>query len=50
MMRIVILDGYTENPGDLTRNAISALGDLMVCNRSSLTDEKEIIEPVFIGW
>ena len=29
-MRIVILDGYTENPGDLSWEALAALGELKV--------------------
>ena len=29
-MKIVVLDGYTENPGDLTWEPLAALGDLEV--------------------
>ncbi len=29
-MKIVVLDGYTENPGDLSYDALAALGDLTV--------------------
>ena len=29
-MKIVVLDGYTENPGDLSWDALGALGDLTV--------------------
>ena len=29
-MKIVVLDGYTENPGDLSWEALAALGDLTV--------------------
>ena len=29
-MKLVILDGYTENPGDLSWDALAALGDLTV--------------------
>lgn len=42
-MKIVILDGYTENPGDLSWSGIEALGDLTVYDRTSLTDEAETI-------
>ena len=41
-MKIVVLDGYTENPGDLSWDGIAALGDLTVYDRTSLTDESEI--------
>lgn len=41
-MKIVILDGYTENPGDLSWSALEALGDLTVYDRTSLTDDNEI--------
>ena len=42
-MKIVILDGYTENPGDLSWDGLSALGELTVYDRTSLTDESETI-------
>lgn len=42
-MKIVVLDGYTENPGDLSWDALKQLGELTVYDRTSLTDEKEII-------
>jgi glycerate dehydrogenase len=42
-MHIVILDGYTENPGDLSWDGFAALGELTVYDRTSLTDEAEII-------
>ena len=45
-MRMVILDGFTENPGDLTWDALSALGALKVYDRTSLTDEAEAIERI----
>ena len=34
MMKIVVLDGYTLNPGDLTWKEIEKLGDLSVYNRT----------------
>lgn len=42
-MKIVVLDGYTENPGDLSWAELGKLGDLTVYDRTSLTDEREII-------
>ncbi len=33
-MRIVVLDGYTLNPGDLSWDALAALGDLQVHDRT----------------
>lgn len=42
-MKIVILDGFTENPGDLDWQGMEALGELKVYDRTSLTDEEEII-------
>ncbi len=42
-MKIVILDGYTENPGDLSWEELGKLGDLTVYDRTSLTDENEAI-------
>ena len=42
-MNIVILDGYTENPGDLSWEGFEKLGKLTVYDRSSLTDPKEAV-------
>jgi len=42
-MKIVILDGYTENPGDLSWSEMEKLGKLTVYDRTSITDEAEII-------
>lgn len=42
-MKIVILDGYTENPGDLSWSELEKLGKVTVYDRTSLTDENEII-------
>jgi glycerate dehydrogenase len=41
-MKIVILDGYTENPGDLSWDGIAAYGDLTVYDRTPVDDEAEI--------
>lgn len=45
-MKIVILDGYTENPGDLSWKGMGALGELTVYDRTSLTDTQETIDRV----
>lgn len=42
-MNIVVLDGYTENPGDLSWDALAQLGTLTVYDRTSPLDEQEII-------
>jgi glycerate dehydrogenase len=42
-MKIVVLDGYTENPGDLSWNALNRLGDLTVYDR---TPVDKIVERV----
>ena len=40
-MKIVILDGYTENPGDLSWDALGKLGELTVYERSSPAETAE---------
>ncbi len=45
-MKIVVLDGYTLNPGDLSWAGLEALGTLTVYDRTSLTDESETIARV----
>lgn len=45
-MKIVILDGYTENPGDLSWAGLEALGDLKVYDRTPLNDEAEILKRI----
>jgi len=37
-MKIVVLDGYTENPGDLSWDALRAFGDLTVYDRTPYAD------------
>ena len=39
-MKIVILDGYTENPGDLSWDALAAFGELTVYDRTPYEDEE----------
>jgi glycerate dehydrogenase len=45
-MKIVVLDGYTENPGDLSWNALAELGELTVYDRTSTTDAPIIIDRI----
>ena len=42
-MKIVVLDGYTENPGDLSWDSLGALGELTVYDR---TPADKIIERI----
>lgn len=37
-MKIVVLDGYTENPGDLSWSALEALGEVTVYDRTAYAD------------
>ncbi len=46
MKKIVILDGYTENPGDLSWDALKEFGEIVVYDRTPLHDEDEIIRRV----
>lgn len=45
-MKIVVLDGYAENPGDLTWEELAKLGDLTVYDRTCLTDPGQTIERI----
>ncbi len=45
-MKIVVLDGYTENPGDLTWNGLANLGELTVYDRTPVKDKNEIIRRI----
>ncbi|MFI3238371.1 MAG: D-2-hydroxyacid dehydrogenase [Lachnospiraceae bacterium] len=42
-MKIVVLDGYTENPGDLSWDGFEKLGELTVYDRTPMQDYAEII-------
>ena len=44
-MKIVVLDGYTENPGDLSWDALAAFGELTVYDRTPY-DDAVIIESI----
>ena len=41
-MKIVVLDGYTENPGDLSWKGLEKFGELTVYDRTPLDDSTEI--------
>ena len=43
-MKIVVLDAYTENPGDLSWEPLEALGELTVYDRTSYSDDPLIAE------
>lgn len=45
-MRIVVLDGYTENPGDLSWDGLAELGELTVYDRTAYTDSPLIAERI----
>lgn len=45
-MKIVVLDGYTLNPGDIGWDKLAALGELKVYDRTSLIDTGEAIERI----
>lgn len=45
-MKIVVLDGYTENPGDLSWNGLKALGEVTVYDRVSYEESPAIAEAI----
>ncbi len=45
-MKIVVLDGYTENPGDLSWDGIRQFGDLTVYDRTSYEESPLIAERI----
>ncbi|MBQ9565225.1 MAG: D-2-hydroxyacid dehydrogenase [Synergistaceae bacterium] len=45
-MKIVVLDGYTENPGDLSWDGLKALGELKVYDRVSYAESPEIAKAI----
>ena len=44
--KIVVLDGYTENPGDLSWEQIEAFGDVTVYDRTSYDESGLIAERI----
>jgi glycerate dehydrogenase len=45
-MKMVILDGYTINPGDLSWSALEALGEVKICHRTPAEKVAETIGDV----
>lgn len=45
-MKIVVLDGYALNPGDLSWQGFEELGEVTVYDRTSYKDKQEIIERI----
>ena len=45
-MKIVVLDGYTLNPGDLSWESIKAFGELTVYDRTPVDDAEEIVKRI----
>ena len=45
-MKIVVLDGYTENPGDLSWSGLEALGEVTVYDRTSYVEDPIIAERI----
>lgn len=45
-MKIVVLDGYTENPGDLSWEGLETLGQVTVYDRTSYVDAPVIAERI----
>ena len=45
-MKIVVLDGYTENPGDLSWEGLEKLGELTVYDRISYSESPKIAEAI----
>ena len=45
-MKIIVLDGYTENPGDISWAPLEALGEVTVYDRTSYTESDLIPERI----
>lgn len=45
-MKIVVLDGYTENPGDLSWEALERLGEVTIYDRTSYVESPVIAERI----
>ncbi|MCC8049529.1 MAG: D-2-hydroxyacid dehydrogenase, partial [Clostridiales bacterium] len=45
-MKIVVLDGYTENPGDISWAPLEALGEVTVYDRTSYVEAPVIAERI----
>ncbi len=45
-MKIVVLDGYTENPGDLSWEGLAALGEVTIYDRLTYQESPKIAEAI----
>lgn len=45
-MKIIVLDGYTENPGDLSWRGLKELGDVTIYDRTSYVESPLIAERI----
>ena len=45
-MKIVVLDGYTENPGDLSWAGLEALGEVTVYDRTAYQESPLIAKRI----
>ena len=45
-MKITVLDGYTENPGDLSWEGLEQLGEVTVYDRTSYEESPLIAERI----
>lgn len=45
-MKIVVLDGYTENPGDLSWSPLEELGEVTVYDRTAYVESPLIAERI----
>ena len=45
-MKLVVLDGYTLNPGDLNWQALEKLAEVTVYDRTDVADEAEILRRI----
>ena len=46
MTKIVVLDGYTENPGDLSWDVLKQYGEVTVYDRISYTEDPAIAQAI----
>ena len=42
-MKIVVLDGYTLNPGDISWGGMEAFGEVTVYDRTKEEDRKSVV-------
>ncbi|GAY73454.1 D-2-hydroxyacid dehydrogenase [Lentilactobacillus kosonis] len=45
-MKIVVLDGYALNPGDLSWEPLEKMGDVAIYDRTPVNDEREILKRI----